>query len=565
MTRRRSSILPGRSFGPRRLATLCAASLLCVASYAGAGIQLPAGFVSESLPFVFDVPTSIAFLPDGALLVAEKGGIVYVVRDGVRHPFWVHEDEVLNTDDRGLLSVAVDPHFAANRRVYFFLTVDPDSNGVELDNYDDAFARLLRYEVSATNPDAVDESSRSVLIGTTWADGFPSGSGTHTVASLAWGADGSLLASAGDGAHFEQMDAGGLDPGMFVAGRVAPAQDIGAFRAQDLASLDGKVLRIDPETGLGLPGNPFWDGDAGSVRSRVWAYGLRNPFRMARRPNTGSTNPADADPGTLYVGDVGWNTWEELDVIRTGGPNFGWPCFEGPGSSDSYPSASPAHHGCASIGTVANPSMPSLPLLAFHHQDPSLSVPPGSRGGVVTGGAFYTGTGYPGLYHDTFFFGDYMRGWIKALKTDASDQAVGLLDFATGADGPVCFATDPTTGDLWYVSIWTGEIRRIRYVGTAAVPTPAVDQQLSMPRPNPTTGAIALALELPEAAAVRFAVFDVGGREVWRAPERNLPAGASVLLWPGLRSAGGPVGSGVYLARIQAGSRTWTRRFALVR
>ncbi len=203
-----------------------------------------------------------------------------------KHPFaWL-----------ALAAIAVDPGFAQNRRLYFLFTVDPDSNGVDLDNYDDAFGRLVRYEVSASDPNLVEESSRAVLIGATWGEGFPSGSGTHTIGALEWGSDGSLLVSAGDGAHFEQVDVGGLDPGMFTPGRTNPIEDIGAFRAQDLRSLDGKVLRIDSSTGAGFASNPHFDGELFSNRSRVWCYGLRNPFRIARRPGTGSADPALGDP-----------------------------------------------------------------------------------------------------------------------------------------------------------------------------------------------------------------------------------------------------------------------------
>jgi len=528
-------------------------------------LQLPPGFVAESLPFTFDVPTDIAFLPGGALLVAEKGGIVYVVRGGQRWPMWVHEEETLNTDDRGLLGIAVDPNFAVNRRLYFLLTVDPDSDGVELDNYDDAFARLVRYEVSATDSNHVDESTRKVLIGTTWPEGFPSGSGNHSIADLVWGADGSLLVSAGDGAHFEQADAGGLDPGLFEPGRTPVAEDIGAFRAQDLASLDGKVLRVDPATGLGYPSNPYFDGNPASNRSRVWAYGLRNPFRMARKPGTGLPDPASGNPGTIYVGDVGWNTWEEVDVIRSPGASFGWPCFEGPAASAGYPSATPSHHGCATIGSPENPATATGPLVTFHHQQAGLSSPPGTLGSVIAGGVFHDGPGYPQPWQGGYFLGDYIRDWIKVLKTDGGDHVVSLLDFATGADGPVSFATDPVSGDLYYVAIYAGEVRRIRYTGVADAPTPdAAPLALSAPAPNPTRGVTGMSLDLSSPARVRFAVFDLGGRSLWRAPDRDLPAGRHVLLWPGLGPDGSRAEPGIYLARVEADGRVWTRRIAVL-
>jgi glucose/arabinose dehydrogenase len=529
-------------------------------------ITLPAGFEATSLPFLFDLPTALAFLPDGRLLVAEKGGIVYVVEGGVRRPMWVHEEEVLNTDDRGLLAIAVDPDFAVNRYVYFLYTVDPDSNGIELDHHNDAFGRLTRYQVSANDRTLVDESSRTVLIGRTWRDGFASGSGTHTVGGLAWGRDGSLLVSAGDGAHHEQVDAGGLDPGLFGVDRTDPLEDIGAFRAQDLGSLDGKVLRVDPATGLGYSSNPYFDGDPASRRSRVWAYGLRNPFRMAFRPGTGSSAAADGDPGTLYVTDVGWITWEEVNVARGPGVNFGWPCFEGGVQHSGYQAARPAHHDCGTFGTAENPALATDPTVSLHHGNEALSVPAGIRGGVVAGGAFYAGARYPSPYRGRYFIGDYARDWIKVVVTDDQDRLVTLLDFATAAERPVAFASDPANGDLHYAAIESGRVYRIHYTGMigALFPTSAEGIRLGSPRPNPSRRAVALGLELETPAQVGFSVFDLSGRELWRGSDQEIPAGRSELIWPGLSRDGTPAPAGVYFLAVEVAGRRWTRRALLL-
>ena len=86
------------------------------------------------------------------------------------------------------------------------------------------------------------------------------------------------------GAAFTDVDAGGEYPSMFLPGRIDPGEDIGAVRAQYIGSLTGKILRLDPATGHGLPSNPFWDGNPTSVRSRIWVYGLRNPYRFTLRP-----------------------------------------------------------------------------------------------------------------------------------------------------------------------------------------------------------------------------------------------------------------------------------------
>ena len=90
------------------------------------------------------------------------------------------------------------------------------------------------------------------------------------------------------------------------------------------------MLRLDPETGDGLPSNPFWDpAHPRSARSRTWALGLRNPYRFSLKPGSGSHNPTDGNPGIFYVGDVGWNSSEDFHVIDRPGLNLGWPIFEG--------------------------------------------------------------------------------------------------------------------------------------------------------------------------------------------------------------------------------------------
>src|SRR5262249_30691331 len=125
---------------------------------------------------------------------------------------------------------------------------------------------------------------------------------------------------------------------------------------------------------------------------------------------------------SLYIGDVGWDTREELNVARSGGLNFGWPCFEGPVLNDPYLLvAPPAHNGCDSYGTSSNPAHPTAPFASWHHDDPSQTDPPGSIGNCVIAGAFYTGSRYPPQYQGAFFFSDYGQNWIKAAIVDTAD------------------------------------------------------------------------------------------------------------------------------------------------
>src|SRR5262249_21288648 len=148
--------------------------------------------------------------------------------------------------------------------------------------------------------------------------GFPVTHLSHAVGTVAFGEDGTLLVGNGDGASFNEVDAGGPRTGSsntaLLDGIIQPYEDVGAVRWQLLDSLSGRIVRIDPETGDGMPGNPFFDASGPrSARSRTWVMGLRNPFRFCVRAGTGQADPAAADPGTLYIGEVGWNDHEEVD------------------------------------------------------------------------------------------------------------------------------------------------------------------------------------------------------------------------------------------------------------
>lgn len=446
------------------LATVLAV-LFAPVSPAGA-ITLPPDFVAENVTAQpFDLPTAIAFSPTGRMFVAEKAGRVWAVTNGVRDaaPIVDLSAKVLSDGDHGLLGLAVDPSFLTNRRLYLLYTVDPDSDGVDVGV--PAFGRLERWEVSATDSTTLVPASRAVLFGTTWSDGPPRGSDSHAEGALRWGRDGTLLVSLGEGAHYAGVDVGSQDEGLFEPGRCDTLEDIGAFRAQWLGSLAGKLLRLDPATGHGLPSNPFWDGDPRSVHSRVWASGLRNPFRFAIRPGTGSTDPGDGDPGTTMIGDVGWTTWEDLHVYRGGGANFGWPCREGPAPNSPYQLATPPRAGCSTPGTPSNPSLPTDPVLWWHHAFAPISQPPGAIGNSITAGDFYRAQRYPREYWGAQFVADYGQNWIQVVRWNEQQQPDTVFGFATAAGGPVDFAVHPVLQDMHFVSIATGHVRRVRYTG----------------------------------------------------------------------------------------------------
>src|SRR6185369_9058482 len=111
---------------------------------------------------------------------------------------------------------------------------------------------------------------------------------SHSIGNIKFAADGTMFVTTGDGASFNVVD------------------DL-ALRSQSIDSLGGKMLHVTAN-GDGVPANPFWNGDPTAIRSKVWAYGLRNPYRFNIRPSN----------GTPFLGDVGWGTWEEANVAAPG-------------------------------------------------------------------------------------------------------------------------------------------------------------------------------------------------------------------------------------------------------
>src|SRR5579862_2001852 len=186
----------------------------------------PAGFTSVNIApgsAIFPSPTAIAFAPDGRIFVACQAGQVFIVQNGVRvsQAFIDLRQEVLSRGDAGMLGIALDPNFASNGYVYLSYAVDPDSDGIDTNSV--AFGRVVRYQVSQSNPNVADLSSRLILIGRTWSDGTPLPWVDHAIDQLRFGTDGTLLVGIGDGGHAAFADSGGTDSAEFLPGRADPA------------------------------------------------------------------------------------------------------------------------------------------------------------------------------------------------------------------------------------------------------------------------------------------------------------------------------------------------------
>lgn len=346
---------------------------------------------------------------DPRLFVVERGGTIRIIQNGtlLSQPFLDISSQVESaTGERGLLGLAFDPNYSTNGKFY----VD------YIDSTSAHNTQIASFTVS-NNPNVANSSGTSILnIGQTTFNNHKAG----------WigfrpNEPDNLYIATGDGGSAN-------DPGNV---------------AQSLSSDLGKILRIDvehPANGLNysIPaGNPFANG--APIDDKIWAYGLRNPYR----------NSFDRATGDFYIADVGQNAREEIDFQRagsTGGVNYGWRVKE---------------------GSVRNPATPSDPLPA-NAVDPIYEYLHGSgafQGNSVTGGYVYRGSLIAGL-QGTYFFGDFVSGHIWSLQVDPVTGKViaGSLKDRTaelggsiGANALSSFGEDGF-GELYLVDYAHGQI-----------------------------------------------------------------------------------------------------------
>jgi glucose/arabinose dehydrogenase len=395
--------------------------------------KYPPGFSHTVVAGSLDNPTAFAFFPDGRIAIAEKVGIVRLVKDGQLQPTPLIDirDRVNDYWDRGLIGIAVDPDFANRPYVYLFYSYEHRLT----DYFGTKVGRVSRITVSG---DTADPGTEKVLVGTevaascndleSGADCLPGDAPAHMGGGIKFSGD-TIFITAGDAADFN-----GATPN--------------SLRAQNIDSLGGKVLRVGRDGG-GLPSNPFWNGDPKAARSKVWAYGLRNPFRISLRPGQGGS--------VVYVGEVGWYRREEIDVVVAGG-NYGWPCYEG---SERQPDFAGYSECQALYAQGAGKVRPPL-----HEYEP------GAAGVSVVGGAFPTNGLYPESYRGAYIFGDYVQGWLRVLRLDGNNSVVpqSLADFAQDLDGPVAVEIG-RDGLLYYLAIGAGELRRLDFSAANTPPS----------------------------------------------------------------------------------------------
>jgi glucose/arabinose dehydrogenase/PKD repeat protein len=477
-------------------------------SPAGAS-TLPSGFRDSVVLSGLTNPTVLQFAPDGRIFVGQKNGVIKVFQSLTdTNPVTVADlsSKVDDYWDRGLLGMALPPNFPTDPYVYVLYAYDAPIGGTA-PTWNDGCptppgpttdgclvsGRVSRLQISGN----VMTGSEQVLVND-WCQQFPS----HSIGTLLFGRDGYLYVTGGDGASFNNVDYGqygntyagdqanpcGDPPGAVGIPLSPPGAEGGALRSQSVrrtdgpATLDGTVLRIDPATGAGVSGNPFFASPDANAR-RIVAYGLRNPFRITQRPGTDE----------LWIGDVGWNTWEEINRVvapaSTTASNFGWPCYEGSSPQGGYQGA--GLNLCSSL--YSTPGSVISPYYTYNHSACVVNYTGCHTGGSsITGVAFYQGGSYPTQYNGALFFADHTRNEIwtmlpgmNGLPDPSRLQSFVGVDATGGAAGhPVDLKIGPG-GDLFYIDMDDGTVHRITYAAANQPPTAVITA-------NPTNGPVPL-------------------------------------------------------------------------
>ncbi len=391
-------------------AVLLLASVPSIKAEEEAQDALPAGYVDEAVTDVNGTPTGLALTPDGRLLITRQEGNIRVYKNGALVPAAALDlaasGTVCSAFERGIESVTVDPEFATNNRIYVYYTYAGSDNTCTSSS--DEINRVARYTLNGD----VAQSPEVIL------NNIDSPCGNHNGGSVNFGADGLLYISTGDGG-------------------------CSSSTAQNRNLLNGKILRISPDGSI--PASNPYVGTAGSVACaasaanpsggicrEIFAYGLRNPFKLAFKHNT----------NVFHINDVGQNAWEEISV-GAAGANYGWNSREGFCATGSTSSCG------------APPAGMTNPIYAYGHASGLCSI---------TGGAFSTNV-WTGAYADAYYFADWCDNVIYRLApASGGDYTRSLFHTSPDGGGISALLFDPASKSLYYAQNG-GAVRRIRHTG----------------------------------------------------------------------------------------------------
>jgi glucose/arabinose dehydrogenase len=370
----------------------------------------PPGFTDQAVAQVGSA-TALDFTPDGRLLIADRDGQLRVYSNGTLLPTPALNLSVCTAGEQGFLGVTVDSNFASNGFIYVYYTATNPCRNV-----------VSRFTLGANNVAGNEVELVQIPVAT---GAFPN----HNAGDVKIGQDGHLYISTGDAAVGDN--------------------------SQNLSNLNGAILRVTTPDGGIPPGNPFTG--AGSVRcnatgvapggqqcQEIYAYGLRNPFRIAVDPNSSSTR--------IFVNDVGGSGMEEINELAAGA-NYGWPTCE----------------GSCNVPGMTNPI----------YEYPTVQ---GGQRGTISGGAFIPNGVWPAEYDNSYIYGEYVRDYTRVVRCTPGCNS---QPFDNSVSNPVHleFGTASGVTGLYYTQI-TGEVRRV--VGPdPSIPPPPVPPPPVPPPPVP--------------------------------------------------------------------------------
>jgi len=360
--------------------------------------------------------TTVEALPDGRVIVLEKGGRVIRIDDRTgagQVTEMARFGDLCTNSERGLLGFTTDPAFLTSGFVYVYRTIASGEPG-------GCHNRVSRFEM---DEGGLDLGSERVLV-----DRISSVNGNHNGGDVEIGNDGFLYIATGDAGRDPRGDSGS-------AGR--------NDAAQDRSLLNGKILRVERSSGVAAPGNPFIGVGSADCRLRgnsaatptsvcneIFAYGLRNPYRFAFDPNTSATR--------FFINDVGQGDREEVNESQLGA-NYGWPAREGRCPQGQNPPC-----GGPSFGLTD-------PITDYGH----------GAGLFITGGAFVPDGVWPATYDGAYLASDGAFGTTWAYRDEQvlSDAEV-FLDARAPTD--MTFVSSAAGTALWYVQ-QNGEVHKVSH------------------------------------------------------------------------------------------------------
>lgn len=442
-------------------------------------IKLPPDFKDEVVAQV-GKPTGMAWTPDGRMLITTQRGKLRVLANGalVENPALDLSGRVCPDNEQGLLGVAVDPNFASNQYIYLYYTF-AKFGGCEQKSERSPVNRVVRFTLPPSN--VIDPATEKILI-----DNIPSPGGLHNAGDLQFGKDGFLYISVGDG----QCDYAG-DSGCWAKNNAA----------RDEHALVGKILRITADGDI-PPTNPNQGPDSarcntegrttpGKKCQETFAWGLRNPFRIAFDPNAADTR--------FLINDVGEKNWEEINEGKAGA-DYGWNDREGACSRRDADNCNAA------------PPNQTPPLFAYDHSGVC---------GTITGGAFVPRGIWPASFDGAYLFADWRCGQIFQLPPNAKGPALPapiVSELGIGSITAMRFGPNGDGQALYYSTLLNdGQIHRIVYTGT---------RTNSATSTTPPASRTNVALQIAAIALATFGVIagTIWGVGRWFAARRTNPA-----------------------------------------